>query len=543
MIEIQRLPIGVQTFEDIRRRELRYVDKTEYLAQLVASGAKSIFLSRPHRFGKSLFLSTLKAYFEGKKELFEGLAIAGYEEEIARLDHRVPWEASPVLYFDLNAKDYSDRNTLRRRLEEQLKEYEQEYKIVSTLVDVDDRFIHLVKSISRKKKKQVVILVDEYDKPILETLEEKELNQTNRTLLRAFYEVLKHCDAYIRFAFLTGITKFSKTTHFSGMNNLKDITLEDKYAAICGFTEDELTEYFATEIDELAEAQKSTVEKTRAMLKKKYDGYCFSNDNTHVYNPFSLLNVFAQRVYKHYWFDSATPNYVAQYMKQNAYPIPDLEKGIAIYTDDIQNLRYGGKSTIPLLFQSGYLTIKKYIPKKDSYILGFPNEEVRYGFVRSLLPFFSDIEDISVKNNIESIQRALLAGNTADVISWVRPVLAAIHYGNVPNSEKGQPLREYYYQSVLYALFYILGMQVSLEEICATGRLDLLISLRKRVYIFEFKTNALSANGAGQAEDALRQIKERNYHAKYLKGKRPILLVGVSFDEKERNVIEWSGVE
>jgi len=289
---IRRLPVGIQTFEDIRARELCYIDKTKYLAKLVTAGFKSIFLSRPHRFGKSLFLSTLRAYFEGKKELFKGLYIDNAEEKIAREQKRAPWAALPVLYFDFSAKDYSYREALNERLSLQLDLLEAKFGILKQHEAPDDRLIHLITSLHYKENKQVVILIDEYDKPLLETVTNTELNEVNRFLLKAFYEVFKQCDGYIRFVFLTGITKFSKTTLFSGVNNLIDITLADEYAAICGFTEQELSDNLAPEIERLAVKEATTVEEIRVRLKKEYDGYLFAIEGEHVYNPFSLLNVF-----------------------------------------------------------------------------------------------------------------------------------------------------------------------------------------------------------------------------------------------------------
>ena len=529
----RRLPIGTQAFEKLRQQGDLYVDKTQYIERLQELG-NVFFLSRPHRFGKSLFLSTLRAYFEGRKELFEGLYIAEHEEEVARHRNREPWEVSPVLYLELNAETFSEVGILESCLETHLVAWEKRYGSDGVAQTLSGRFSAVIKRAYEVSKKRVVILVDEYDKPLLETLGEPELNETNRTLLRAFYEVLKQCDLYIRFAFLTGITKFSKTTLFSSVNNLRDITLLDNYAAICGFTEEELSQALMPAIEELAKATKSTVGKTRVTLKKKYDGYCFARHGENVYNPFSLLNVLAVKQYEFSWFDSATPNYVVRYLQRNAYSIPKLDKGVSMDSSQIQDFRYGAKSTIPLLFQSGYLTIKKYVPRDDAFLLGFPNEEVRSSFFKSLLPMYADIEKSEIKETIESIQQALLEGDTASVIEWVEPVLAAIHYGNIPSGEEGQPLREYYYQSVLYALFYILGLQVQTELTCATGRIDMLISTRKRVYILEFKTNA-----QGAAQDALEQIKAQGYPTKYRKGKRPIHLVGVSFDEKKRNIGEW----
>ena len=530
----QRLPVGIQTFEDIQKSEFLYVDKTPYIAQLVKLGLKSLFLSRPHRFGKSLFLSTLRAYFEGRKELFVGLALEQAELELAQQQKREAWEKRPVLYFDLNAKNYNYLEALSDRLSLQLGRSETEFGIPRQHETPDDRFIHLITSLYRKKNQQVVILIDEYDKPLLETITDEEVHNANRSLLKAFYEVLKQCDPYIRFAFLTGVTKFSKTSLFSGVNNLVDITLDDKYAAICGFTEQELSDCFAPEIARLANAKKTTVEKTRARLKKEYDGYCFSRRGEKVYNPFSLLNVLLKEEYDYYWFESGTPSFVVNYLVRNAYEVPKIEKGIEVDIDDIQSFRYGDRNTVSLLFQSGYLTIKKYVPKMDTFILGFPNQEVRYSFLKSLVPIYSHIEDSAVGESVRGIYRALLEGDLRKVMGVVETVLAGIPYGNLPRGEEGQPLREYYYQSVLYVIFFLVGMHVQIEEVVATGRIDMVIRTSKRIYIFEFKVMT-----AGSAQEAIAQIKAQGYADKFRKGKRPIHLVGVSFDEKRRNIGEW----
>ena len=533
MTEQRSLPIDTQTFEKLRNKGTIYIDKTQYIEKLLSLGS-FFFLSRPHRFGKSLFLSTLQAYFEGKKHLFEGLYIAAHEEELAHRLRREPWEESPVLYFNLNATNYKSENTLPDLLEEQLEKWETFYGVEQRPLTPERRFVNLIETLYHQKGKQVVILIDEYDKPLLLTLQDPELNEANRSLLRAFYEVLKHCDRYIRFAFLTGITKFSKTNLFSGANNLMDITLLDNYAAICGFTEQELTDNLMPEIERLAKAQKSTVAKTRATLKKKYDGYCFSKKGERVYNPFSLIKVLANSEYDYYWFESATPEYVVKSLMHNVYPIPDLNDEVEIDSDSMQNFRYGGTDSIPLLFQSGYLTIKKHLPKLGHFILGFPNEEVRQGFLKNLLPYYTAVDDSLISKSIGNINRALLSGDIATVIEWVKKVLAGIHYGNIPSGEEGQPLREYYYQSVLYALFYVLEMQVQVEVICATGRVDMVITTRKRVYLFEFKVMT-----SGTPQDAIAQLKESGYLAKFGKTKRSIHLVGISFDEKTRNVGAW----
>ena len=529
----RRLPISTQSFEKLRNQGDLYVDKTQYIEKLLLLG-NVFFLSRPHRFGKSLFLSMLKAYFEGRKELFEGLYIAEREEEIARQQKREPWEESPVLYFDFNAKDYLTGKPLRERLSLQLDFLEEQFDIKSKYNAPDDRFIYLIRMIYQTTQKQVVILIDEYDKPLLETVNNEELSLANRSLLKAFYEVLKQCDQYIRFAFLTGITKFSKTTLFSGVNNLIDITLEDDYAGICGFTEGELDQ-FAPEIKRLAEKQKSSVEKTRARLKKEYDGYCFAEEGEHVYNPYSLLKVLATSKFKYYWFESATPTYLVNYLKRTQVFMPELETDLKLDESAIQDFRYNDDdSVIPLLFQSGYLTIKKYSPRTQLFLLGYPNEEVRYGFLRELLPLYSSLKRENIRATVEELYEYFNDGNLAEAMVKIEEILAGILYGNIPNGEEGRPLREQYYQSVLYAVFRLLGIRAQAEVVCATGRIDMLVTTRKHVYIFEFKVNT-----QGSAQDAIDQIKERGYLKKIRATKRPIHLVGVSFDEKTRNVGEW----
>jgi len=529
----RRLPISTQSFEQLRRDGDLYVDKTQYIEKFFSLG-RIFFLSRPHRFGKSLFLSTLRAYFKGRKELFEGLYIAAREEEIARQQNREPWEASPVLYLELNAEYFSSFEVLENCLETHLAAWEAMYGSDGVAKTPAGRFRAVVQRACEKEGKQVVILIDEYDKPLLETVTNEELNSAIRAQLKAFYEVLKQCDQYIRFAFLTGITKFSKTTLFSGVNNLIDITLEDDYAGICGFTEGELDQ-FAPEIKRLAEKQKSSVEKTRARLKKEYDGYCFAEDGVHVYNPYSLLKVLATSKFKYYWFESATPTYLVNYLKRTQVFMPELETDLKLDESAIQDFRYNDDdSVIPLLFQSGYLTIKKYSPRTQLFLLGYPNEEVRYGFLRELLPLYSSLKRENIRATVEELYEYFNEGNLAAAMVKIEEILAGILYGNIPNGEEGRPLREQYYQSVLYAVFRLLGIRAQAEVVCATGRIDMLVTTRKHVYIFEFKVNT-----QGSAQDAIDQIKERGYLKKIRATKRPIHLVGVSFDEKTRNVGEW----
>ena len=530
----RRLPISTQAFEQLRNDGDLYVDKTQYIEKLFSLG-RIFFLSRPHRFGKSLFLSTLRAYFEGRKELFEGLYIAEREEEIARWERRAPWEASPVLYLELNAENFSSFEALENCLDTHLTAWEAMYGSDGVAKTSAGRFRAVVQRACEKMGKQVVILIDEYDKPLLETVTNEELNIAIRAQLKAFYEVLKQCDRYIRFAFLTGITKFSKTTLFSGVNNLIDITLLDDYDAICGFTEEELTAYLSPQIEKLAKAENSTVEETRARLKKEYDGYCFVEDGLRVYNPYSLLKVLATSKYKYYWFENATPSYLVRYLRRMEIFMPDLEDELLLDAESLQDFRYNDEdSVIPLLFQSGYLTIKKYLAEEQIYQLGYPNEEVRFGFLQELLPLYVNIRRDDVRATVLKLYRALRSGDIAEAMAQISEILAGIIYGNIPSSEKGRPLREQYYQSVLYAVFRLLGIHAQAEVVCATGRIDMLVLTRQHVYIFEFKVNT-----QGSAQDAIDQIKAREYfHIVSAEG-RPVHLVGVSFDEKSRNIGEW----
>ncbi len=535
MDTIRKLPLGFQDFEDLRRRNNLYVDKTPYLAKLV-SRYKAFLLCRPHRFGKSLFLSTLRAYFEGKKELFVGLYIEQAEATIARQQNREPWEKHPVLHLELNAEYFSSLAVLENCLATHLAKWEKKYGEDGVAVTPAGRFRAVVQRAYEQTGKQVVILIDEYDKPLLETVLDEALNEAIRSQLKAFFEVLKQCDRYICFALLTGVTKFSKINLFSGANQLMDISLSDEYAAICGFTEQELKQHLTPEIEALAMAQKSSVEKTLETLKKKYDGYCFASSGEHVYNPFSLLNVLANSTYGYYWFETATPTYLVNYIKRKQEFIPEFDKDLSIGVNAVQDFRYNDDDAIvPLLFQSGYLTIKKYLTSANLLRLGYPNEEVRFGFLEELIPHYSSrLTRTNIEPTIWDLYEWLNSGNLVDTMKLVEEVLAGILYGNIPNNETGKPLREQYYQSVLYAVFRLLGLHAQSEVVCASGRIDMIVSTRKHIYLFEFKVTT-----EGSAEDAIAQIKERGYLKKIRATKRPIHLVGVSFDEKSRNVKEW----
>ena len=530
---IRRMPIGTQNFEKLRENNDLYVDKTPYIEKLQLLG-NVFFLSRPHRFGKSLFLSTLRAYFEGKKELFAGLYIEQVEEKLALQQRREPWTQYPVLYLELNAENYRTQIDLENSLHSHLVTWEKRYGADESERTLPSRFRGVIQRAYEKTGQQVVVLVDEYDKPLLETVYNDALNAANRSLLKAFYEVLKQCDAYIRFAFLTGITKFSKLTLFSGLNNLMDITLVDDYSAICGFTEQELSEYFTPEIEALATAHKKTIEQTRATLKKTYDGYCFSRRGENVYNPFSLLKVLAIKEYDYYWFATATPAYLVNYLKNTEEPIPDLDSGVEVGIGDVQDFRYDNSSLIPLLFQAGYLTIKKYLSRANLFRLGYPNEEVRYSFLKELFPLYAKIDRPKIESKIWKAYQKFAEGDITSIMAEVTELLANIQYGNIPRDESGRNLREQYYQTVLYLFFRLLGLHTQSEVVVATGRVDMVVRTTKHLYLFEFKVTA-----SGSAQDAIDQIKTRGYAKKFRSTKRKIHYIGVSFDEKTRNIGEW----
>ena len=362
-------PVGIQNFESLRNDGYFYVDKTELMYRLVKTG-RYYFLSRPRRFGKSLLISTLEAYFQGKKELFEGLAVYGLEKE---------WKRYPVIHLDLNAKKFDTEEDLIRLIDRQLLVYEALYGSVPTDKTVDDRFVSLIRNAATKTGERVVILVDEYDKPMLQAIGNDSLQTEYRNTLKAFYGVLKSMDGYIRFALLTGVTKFGKVSVFSDLNNLEDISRNPDYSDICGISEKELLDNFSEDIQELAGANGQTYEQACAQLKEDYDGYHFCPDSIGIYNPFSLLNTFKSRRYGSYWFETGTPTYLVELLKKSNY---DLEEMSHVETnDDILDSIFTDDNPIPVIYQSGYLTIKEYDRRFGMYTLGFPNREVEDGFM------------------------------------------------------------------------------------------------------------------------------------------------------------------
>ncbi|MDR1096765.1 MAG: AAA family ATPase, partial [Tannerella sp.] len=435
----RKLPIGIQDFEDLRTEGFLYVDKTEYVYRLVTQG-KPYFLSRPRRFGKSLFLSTLRAYFEGKRELFEGLKIAGLEKE---------WTKYPVIYLDFNVGLLTGAASVAERLSIKMREFETLWGKKNDTGDLAGRFEAVIESAYEQTGKKVAVLIDEYDKPLINTMEDETSNEEVRTLLKSFYGVLKSADRYLRFVFLTGVTKFSKVSIFSDLNQLKDISMSEQYAGICGISETELIRNFEPELQALAAKKSLTRDEAFAEMKKRYDGYHFAKVSEDMYNPFSILNTFMDLDFAYYWFATGTPTFLAKALRNQNYDIRKLEDDVYIAATSIMDYRYENQDLVPLLYQSGYLTIKSYEQDEDAYILGFPNEEVKYGFLNELLPAFVLTPIATGKFSIILFLRQLKSGDIEGFMTSLKAFFAAIPYDAIEQKHRD----EQYYQHVFYLLF------------------------------------------------------------------------------------------
>ena len=528
----RKIPIGVQSFEVMRNDKFLYVDKTHFLFKLVCSN-RVYFLSRPRRFGKSLFLSTLKAYFLGQKELFKGLYLEKAEEKRAEIEKTDAWVEYPVLYMDFNIGRYDEPHSLKSHLNIILTQFEDIYGAREQEEEPAQRFAGIVQRAFQKTGKQVVILVDEYDKPLLQTMGANEaLNEEFRNTLKAFYSVTKTCDEYIRFAFLTGVTKFSKVSIFSDLNNLQDISMLNNYAEICGLTQGEVENTFKPEIERLAKNTNNSYEKMLEELKKRYDGYKFSVVGEQVYNPFRILNVLNAGELKSYWFATGTPTFLVNYLKDTHYNVPDLDGKVELNEAGIEMYRADAKNPLPILFQAGYLTIKEYIAEANMYRLGFPNDEVRYGFLENLLPSYSSLRSDETGASVWEFVKDVRAGNVDSFMERMQSIIAGVPYDNLPDDKL--KLREQNYQTAVYLIFKLMGQFVQTEIHCAKGRADCIVHTKDTIYIFEFKLMS-----AGSADDAIAQIKEKGYASQFKADGKKIILVGSSFDKAERTIGEW----
>ena len=514
-------PIGIQTFEKIIKGGFVYVDKTDLIYSLVTQG-QIYFLSRPRRFGKSLLLSTIRAYFEGKKELFAGLKIDALEHE---------WYVHRVFHFDFNGVNFTVPGALNRVLDSMLSEWEQEYGIVTDVKPEHGlRFSRILQVAAEQTGRGAVVLVDEYDKPLLDVLEkDPELLEQNREILKAFYSVFKQADASLRFVFLTGVTKFSQVSVFSGFNQPKDISMFDKYEALCGITEEELHTQFAEPIREMAESEGCTEEEMRHRLKCHYDGYHFSEGMTDIYNPFSLLNAFDSQRIRDYWFTSGTPSYLIRLMNHFHEGIDELTSKYYL-PDEFINYKADIEYPLPMIYQSGYLTIKDYDKGSNLFLLDFPNNEVKSGFLAMVAANY-----LQYKAPLESwMVRAVFAlkrGQLDEFRKMLTSFLASIPY--TMRRKESEPERERYFHYTFYLLFRLMSVYTVLaEKEQSEGRVDCIVETPQYVYIFEFKLD-------GTAVEALQQIDEKGYARPYEADARMIVKVGVSFSSKTGTIEEW----
>ena len=508
-----KYPIGIQDFVKLRQGGFAYVDKTKFVYKLADEGSY-YFLSRPRRFGKSLFLSTLEAYFLGRKELFEGLDIYDMEKE---------WKSHPIFYIDLNTANFRDENSLYEVLNSHVSVWEEMYGAREYETTLALRFKGVIARAAEKEGRGVVILIDEYDKPILQTLRNQELQEKHRSLLKSFYSVLKTQDRYIRFAFITGVTKFGKVSVFSDLNNLMDISMDQRYISICGMTQDELLYNFREGIEQLGEAYGDTEEETLNKLKIRYDGYHFEEDTVGIYNPFSVLNTLAKLRYKDYWFETGTPTFLVDLLKMHNYRLPDITRE-KVSGDVINSVDSMSTNPIPVIYQSGYLTIKGYDERFKKYRLGFPNKEVEEGFLNFLLPLYT-----SAGNNspfmVDEFVQDVESGNPERFMQRMKAFFADTSYQVVGNAEL-------YFQNAMYLVFKIMGFYTQVERPTSDGRIDAVIQTPDYIYIIECKLDRT-------AEEALRQINESDYAAPFAMDKRRIYKIGVNFSSQTRGVEQW----
>lgn len=515
------LPIGIQDFENLRERGCIYVDKTDLVYQL-ASESHPYFLSRPRRFGKSLLISTLDAYFSGRKDLFHGLAIEKLEKD---------WVEYPVIKINFVSDGYSEKGSLASRLNFMLSKYEELYGIT----EIDDRFAGRFENIITKAynqtQKQVVILIDEYDKPILDALY-TEIEEQNRSELRDFYSPLKGCDHYIKFIFITGITKVSHVNIFSGLNQLDDISLNEKYSSICGFSETELTKYFMPEIESLAQRQEMTVEETRTMLAKMYDGYHFTHDVEGVYNPFCLLKCFSERDFGSYWFESGTPSFLVKTLQNQPTQLISMLNGRKATEDQFKNYDPDTHNMLPVIYQSGYLTIKDFKEERRTYTLGFPNREVENGFLNVVLRKFVKVPDDDLGLAIDNLCDALEDGNIDKVLSIIKAGIA-----DLPTILKKDQC-ENYYESVTHIMFRLTGYDVVSELQSVYGRSDIVVNLPNDIYIFELKMDGGKAFDE-VADAALKQIDDSGYTQRYSVSGKSLHKVAVVYSSDGAGMVGW----
>ncbi len=505
-----RYPIGMQTFSELIEEGYTYVDKTAYIKPLLEQG-KYIFLSRPRRFGKSLLLSTLAAYFEGRRELFKGLAAD-------RLD--LDWTPRPVLHFDFNNGQYKRPDGLENRLLFHLAGHEELYGITPKMEnDIVLRFENLIKEVHNKTGQKVVILVDEYDKPLLDLEDNKELFEKNQSLLKGFYSNLKAMDAYIKFGMLTGVARFNKVSIFSDLNNLKDISMEDAYADICGWSEKELVDNFRSGIENVAKKRGEDFDATLKALRDYYDGYLFTEEGSRLYNPFSVLCALDKKRIDPYWFETGTPTFLVKRIKaRGTYP-PDIN-GKKCTREDLLAVGIYDRNPIPLMFQTGYLTIGTYNRELNMYVLRFPNYEVEIGFYRQLLPIYApEVSDPDSPFSFTDFKTDLYEGRPEDFMKRLATLMK-----DLPGEDHNEPA----YRAITYLLAVLCGTKTIAEHHGYKGRSDIEVATSSYIYLFEFKYNK-------SVSEAMEQIHSRDYAGRFTMDSRTVYLIGANFNEKKED--------
>ena len=515
MAQARRYPVGIQTFSEIRERNYLYIDKTQYLVDFIDKGYKYVFLSRPRRFGKSLFASMIHAYYEGRKDLFEGLAMGEYEKD---------WVKHPVLHLDMSAAKHMDKDMLERYLADMLTDQEAVFGYKSEKQDPNSRLKDLVVTANRLTGRKVVLIIDEYDAPLLDVVHEEQNLAALRRATQNFYSPIKSLDPYLEFVFLTGITKFAQLSIFSELNNLFNISMYDQYSAICGISSEELHTQMQPDVERLAEHLHLSVDETFERLKRKYDGYHFSKNSEDVYNPFSLIKALASGDIGDYWFDSGTPTYIIKLLQKYNVGLRDLtgqDAGVSDFDVSPENMT----TVLPLLYQSGYLTIKRYDPMIDLYTLGYPNEEVRTGMVRSLAANYLTPAEGTNSSFVIKFVKAVIADDMEQALTLMRAYLAGVSYRLSNKTERDV-------QTIFYLVFSLIGSFIKVEEESAHGRADVVITLPSVVYVMELKFD-------GSADAALRQIDEKGYLIPYTADGKRLVKVGVNYSSEERTITEW----
>ncbi len=512
---MNKYPVGIQTFANIREDGYLYVDKTKYVVDFLVKGMKYVFLSRPRRFGKSLFASTLQAYFEGRKELFEGLAIAEYEKE---------WIKHPVLHFDMSGAKHFDKEQLKHYLDLQLTPYEELYGRNEREMYPNDRLDGIVKRAYKQTGQKVVVIIDEYDAPLLDVVHERENLSALRLIMQNFYSPLKKLDPYLKFTFITGITKFSQLSIFSELNNLENISMLDQYSAICGISMTELTTVMRPDVEALGKALGMTYEECLAELRNYYDGYHFSEHSEDVFNPFSLIKAMNGQKIDSFWFGSGTPTFLLKQLDKFHVNLTTLESQEAVLSSfDLSPEEM--TDPLPLLYQSGYLTIKKYNPAFKEYTLGIPNKEVRDGLLNSMMPHYVNPRRTDNDAFLLGFCKAVYRGDIEAALEHMRTYMATIPYDLENHTEK-------HFQTIFYLMFSFLNIYIRTEVKSAIGRADAVMYMPDTVYVFELKVDK-------SADEALQQIDDKGYMLPYhAEGKR-LVKIGISFDSKQRTISEW----